>query len=66
MITILLFVTAVTVMVLRQFGIIKNPLLVFLISTIIMLGLVFAFKEKINCPFAKKCPHTVCPLNKSE
>ena len=23
-------------------------------------------KDKINCPFAKKCPFTMCPLNKGK
>ncbi len=65
MISIILSIIAVIILVLRQFGIIKNPLSVFLIATVILVALVFGLKDRINCPFAKKCPFTSCPLNKT-
>ena len=66
MISITLIIIAGIVLVLRQFGIIKNPLSIFLIATIILGVSVLILKDKINCPFAKKCPFTICPLNKGK
>ncbi len=66
MISILIIVIAAIVLILRQFGIVKNPMHLFIITTIIMGASVFILKDKLNCPFAKKCPFTICPLNKAE
>ena len=64
MISIALVITAVIILLLRQLGIINNPILVFIIAVAIVGGSAFIFKDKLNCPFAKKCPFTFCPLNK--
>ena len=66
MLSIALIIIAGIVLILRQFGIIKNPLSIFLIATIILGISVIGLKNKINCPFVKKCPFTICPLNKEK
>ena len=64
MIFITLFIVAGITFLLGQFGIIKNPLVVFLIAAIVIGCFAFVLKDRLNCPFAKKCPFTFCPLNK--
>ena len=66
MISITIIIIAGVVLILRQFGIIKNPLSIFLVATIILGLSVFILKNRLNCPFAKKCPFTICPLNKGK
>ena len=66
MISITLIIIGAIVLILRQFGIIKNPLSTFLIATIILGILVFSLKDRVNCPFAIKCPFTSCPLHKGK
>ncbi len=64
MITIALIIAAVIMLLLSQIGVIKNPIVAFLIVAIIIGACAFIFKDKLNCPFAQKCPFTICPLNK--
>ena len=64
MISIVFVIIAIVILLLRQLSIINNPILVFIIVVAIIGGSVFIFKDKLNCPFAKKCPFTFCPLNK--
>ena len=66
MITITLIITAGIILLLRQFGIIKNPFIAFLVAAIIVVSSAFIFRNKLNCPFVKKCPFTFCPLQKTE
>lgn len=66
MISITIIIIAVGILILRQFGIIRNPLSIFLITTIIVGLSVFILKNKLNCPFIKKCPFVICPLNKGK
>ena len=66
MITITLIITGIIILILNQFSIIKYPLVVFLVATIIIGVSAFIFKDKLNCPFAKKCPFTFCPLNEKK
>ena len=64
MISIALVIIAIVILLLRHLGIINNPILVFIIAVVIIGGSAFIFRDKLNCPFAKKCPFTFCPLNK--
>ena len=66
MITISLIIVAGIVLVLGQLGIIENPLIVFVVAAIIIAAFAFILRNKLNCPFAKKCPFTLCPLNKKK
>jgi len=65
-ITITLIITAGVIFLLSQLGIVKNPLIVFLIIAVIIGSSSFIFKDRLACPFAKKCPFSFCPLNKAE
>ena len=66
MISISLIIVAGIILLLGQFGIIKNPLVVLVVAVIIIGVSAFIFKNRLNCPFAKKCPFTICPLNKGK
>ena len=66
MITITLIIAAGVIFLLSQLGVVKNPLIVFLVVAVIIGSSAFIFKDRLNCPFAKKCPFSFCPLNKAE
>ena len=65
MLSITLAIIAGIILLLRQLGIIKNPVLVFTVAAVIVGMASFILKDRINCPFSKKCPFTMCPLNKN-
>jgi len=64
MITIILIIEAAIILLLKQIGIIKGQLIVFLIVAIITGISAFILKNKISCPFSRICPFGICPLNK--
>ena len=66
MVTIILILEAIVIFFAKQFKIIGKPFAVFLAVAVITGILVFIFKNKLNCPFAKNCPLVFCPLNKPE
>ncbi|MBU1043254.1 MAG: hypothetical protein KJ915_02510 [Candidatus Omnitrophica bacterium] len=66
MITIALIIVAGIIFILSQIGIIKIPFIIFVVAAIIIGIFALVLKDRLNCPFAKKCPFTICPLNKAE
>jgi hypothetical protein len=66
MMTITLIGLAVIIVLLNRVGAVNNPLIVFLIAAALVIGLAFIFKDRLNCPFAKSCPFSFCPLNKTD
>ena len=64
MIFIKLLIVAVGIIILRQFGLIEKPLTVFLVAAFVIVAVTFIFKDRIHCPFVKKCPFHFCPLHK--
>jgi len=64
MIFITLLIIAAAIVVLGQFGFIKNPLAFFLVITLIVGVAAFIFNKRLHCPFVKKCPFYFCPLHK--
>ena len=45
-------------------SLLKLNMAIFLVAAIVIVGVAFALKDKLNCPFAKKCPSTFCPLKR--
>ena len=64
MIFIKLLIVAAGIIILRQFGFIEKPLAVFLVAAFVIVSVTFIFKDRIRCPFVKKCPFRFCPLHK--
>lgn len=64
MITIILIIEAIVILLFSWFRIIKSVVIVFLVVAIITGVLAFILKDRLNCPFAKRCPFVICPLNK--
>ena len=64
MIFIALFIGGCILLVMRQLGMVNSLAGPFLIIALLIGASVFLLKDKLNCPFAKKCPFTFCPLNK--
>ena len=64
MIFITLLIVMGIILMLRQFGFIKNPLAVFLVATLIIGSVAYIFNNKLHCPFVKRCPFHFCPLHK--
>lgn len=64
MIFIKLLIVAAGIIILRQFGFIEKPLVVFLVAAFAIVFVAFIFHNKIHCPFVKKCPFHFCPLHK--
>jgi len=64
MIFIKLFIVAIGIIILWQFGFIERPLTVFLVAAFVSGFVTLIFKNRIHCPFVKKCPFRFCFLHK--
>gem|GEM_PF-2130762 len=64
MISISFLITAGIILLLNRAGLIKYPLVVILVSAIIIGVSAFAFRGRLNCPFVKRYPFTICPFNR--
>lgn len=47
-------------------SLLKLNMAVFLVAAIVIVGVAFVLKDKLNCPFTKICPFSICPLNKKK
>lgn len=66
MIAISLVIAAAVILLLRHFGIVKYPFVIFAAAVLIVGISAFIFKDRLNCPFAKDCPFSICPLNQGK
>jgi len=64
MIFIALLIVTTTIIMLWQFGVTKNPFVIFLVTAITIGFIAVIFNDNLHCPFVKKCPFSFCPLHK--
>ena len=66
MILIALVLLGGVVVFIRQLGVIENAVGLFMAVTVFIVIASFIMRDKLSCPFAKKCPFGFCPLHKSK